>query len=400
VGAEELGPMLTRRLALKGLGGLGAAALGVTGCAARDPAGHALTTAATPRAARPPGTLLWHVRAPGGIISLVVADGLLCAGVDQSDVSSGVFGAYAMHVGTGRTAWTRYGDAAVTPFAAEAGVLFGDGPAGLAALSASGGKALWTADAGTVNPGSASTWVLVTGGTVCTTSQIGSSVQEARMVVIGLDSGTGQRKWAADFPSAPTGLTGAGGQVFAGSPTPPYKGSGKVAALDPATGQRRWTSADLRLTPGEIAATDNVVAVSTSQLSSSPGSHRTLGLDTATGRELWRADGAAYPLTAGGGLVYGVTRTLWARDARTGRQVWERAFSQPPVSLAAAGDIVLAASSDTVQALSAAAGNQLWSHTIPVHPIAITTADDVVYLAASSNPAAEDSADEVYAFQA
>jgi hypothetical protein len=81
VGSAEPGPVLTRRLALKGLGGLGAAALSVTGCA-RDPSGHALSTSALPRAARPPGTLLWHVRAPGGIISLVATGGLLCVGVD------------------------------------------------------------------------------------------------------------------------------------------------------------------------------------------------------------------------------------------------------------------------------------------------------------------------------
>lgn len=84
MGQAEPGPVLTRRRALKGLGGLGAVALWVTGCAARDPAGPALATAATPRAARPPGTPLWHVRAPGGIISLVATDGLLCACVDSS----------------------------------------------------------------------------------------------------------------------------------------------------------------------------------------------------------------------------------------------------------------------------------------------------------------------------
>jgi hypothetical protein len=224
VGVEGPVLWLTRRQALAGLGGLGAAALGVT---ARDPAGHALTTAATRRAAHSLGALLWHVRGPGGIVSLVAADGVLGAGV-AAGAPSNAFGAYAMYAGTGRKAWAQYGDNAVTPFAAGSGVLFGVGVGIVGALSAASGKVLWTAVAGFVNPGPASTWVLVTGDTVCTTSQMGSST--VRMVVLGLDSGTGRRKWAADFPSAPTGLTGAAGLVFAGSPPPPGKGSGKVVA--------------------------------------------------------------------------------------------------------------------------------------------------------------------------
>jgi outer membrane protein assembly factor BamB len=397
VGPEEPGPALTRRVALKGLGGLGVGALAVTGCAARNPAGHALATAAMRRAARPPGTLLWHARAPGGIISLVAADGLLCAGVDQADGLSGVFGAYAMHAGTGRKAWAQYADAAITPDVAEAGVLFGNSPAGVGALSAADGKALWTADAGVINPGLASTWVLVAGGTVCTTGDIGP-VQEPRNVVLGLDSGTGRRRWTADFPSGLTGITSAAGLVFAGSPVPPFKTSGKVAALDPATGRRRWTSADLRITPGEIVAAQTAVAISTSLQSSNPGSYCTLGLDIAAGHELWRADGAADPLAAAGERVYGVgTRTLWARDARTGRVVWERAFT--PAVLTVTEDIVLAGSSRQVQALSAAEGNELWSCAIPAYPIVITIADDVVYVASTSNPLA-DAADEICAFQA
>jgi eukaryotic-like serine/threonine-protein kinase len=399
VGMEGPGLGLTRRQALTGFGGLGAAALLAAGCAARDPAGHGLTTAATRRAVHPPGTLLWHVRAPGGIVSLVAAGSLLCAGVDDS--SSGLFGTYTMHTGTGQKAWSHYGDSAVTPFAVERGVLFGDGPAGVGALNAASGKVLWTASAGTVNPGLASTWVLVTGATVCTTSQIGSSIPETRNVVLGLDSGSGRRKWAADFPAVPMGLTSAAGLVFAGSPVPPFKGSGKVAALDAASGQRRWTSADLDLVPGDIVATENVVAVSTSLLSESPGTYRTLGLDSATGHELWRADGAADPLITSGGLVFGVTQTLWARDARTGRQVWEHAFGQKsPALLAVTQDIVLAASADKVQALSAAAGDELWSRTMPVYPVAVATADDVVYVAAESNPTTDEGGSEVYAFQA
>lgn len=399
MGLEGRGPSLTRRQALTGLGGLSAAALWITGCAAREPGGRALTIAATPRTAHPPGTLLWHVRAPGGILSLVAADGVLCAGVDDS--SSSVFGAYAMRASTGRKAWAQYGDSAVTPFASGSGVLFGVGPPGVGAVSATSGKVLWTTLAGAVNPGGASTWVLVTGGTLCTTSQIGGSIPEARTVVLGLDSGNGRRKWVADFPSVPTGLTGAAGLVFAGSPVPPGKGSGQVVALDAATGHRRWTSADLRMVPGEIAVTGDVVAVSTSLVSGSPGRYRTLGLDSATGHEIWWADGAAYPLTAGGGTVYGVTRTLWARDARTGRQVWEQAFGQqPPAILAVTEDIVLAASGDKVQALSATAGDQLWSHAMPAPPIAVTTVDDVVYVATESDPVADEDGSEVYAFQA
>ena len=337
MGLEGPGLRLTRRQALTGLGGLGAAALLVTGCAAREPTGHALTTAATRGAVHLPGTLLWHVRPPAGLVSLVVADGLLCAGVDA--------GVYAMHAGTGQKAWTQYGDTPITPFAVTDGVLFGVDIDGVVALNAANGKVLWIAPAGTVNPGGASTWLLVTGGTVCTTSGIGRPIPEVRNVVLGLDSGSGRRKWVADLPSVPTVLTSAGSLVFTASPVPPFNGSGKVVALDAATGQRRWTSADLHMIPGQIAATENVVAVSTGLLHQNPGRYRTLGLESATGHELWRADGAADPLIAGGGLVYGVTQTLWARDARTGRLVWEHAYGrQPPAILAATADIVLAAS--------------------------------------------------------
>ena len=155
------------------------------------------------------------------------------------------------------------------------------------------------------------------------------------------------------------------------------------------------------MSPGDIAVTEDVVAVSTSTLSQSPGRYCTLGLDSATGHELWRADGAVYPLTAGGGLVYGVTRTLWARDARTGRQVWEHAFGQQqPFVLAATENTVLAAFPDKVQALSAAAGDELWSHAMPRFPMVVTTADDVVYVAANSNPTTDKGIGEVYAFQA
>lgn len=290
---------------------------------------------------------------------------------------------------------------AALPFAAGTGALFGVGPYDVAALSTASGKVLWTSAAGAVNLGSASTWVLVSNGTVCTTSQIGGTNQDPRNVVLGLDSGNGRRKWMADFPSTPMGLACSGGTVFAGSPVSPWKGHGKIAALSAATGERRWTSADLHMVPGDIVTTAGTVTVTTNLLSSSPGSERTFGLNSATGRQLWRADEAASPLAAGGGLVFGVTRTLlWARDARTGHRVWEHAYrQQTPSTLAVTEDTVLAATGDKVQALSAATRNERWSHALRVLPIAITTADDVVYVAGTGDPAVDDGQTYIYAFQ-
>jgi len=395
---EEPGLRLTRRQALTGLGGLGAAALLVTGCTARNPAGHGLTTAATVNALVP-GTLLWRVRAPAGIVSLVATDSLVFAGVDDS---SGTFGGvYAMHAGTGQKAWTQYGDVTFAPYAVERDVLFGVGLDGVGALNATSGKVLWRAPAGTVNPVLASTWVLVTGGTVCTISDLGS-IPKSRGVVLGLDSSNGRRKWVADIPPGGTVLTGAGRLVFTASPVPPFNGSGRVVALDAATGQRRWTSANLHMVPGQIAATQDVVTVSTSDSLERPGRYLTIGLDSATGRELWRIDGSADPLIAGGGLVYGVGKTLWARDARTSRVVWEHAFGQhAPVILALTGGTVLASSARKVQALSAATGEGLWSQAIPAYPGGITTAAGKVYVPAASDPLAQDGGTNwIYAFQA
>jgi len=96
-----------------------------------------------------------------------------------------------------------------------------------------------------------------------------------------------------------------------------------------------------------------------------------------------------------------VTRTLWAREARTGRQVWERAFAPlPPVIIAVTGDTVLAATSDKIRALSATAGSERWNHAMPVHPMIITTAGDVVYVAGANDPIAGNGPTEVCAFQA
>ena len=395
---EEPGLRLTRRQALTGFGGLGAAALLATGCTARNPA----TTAGTLLDVFVPGTLLWRARPPAGIDSLVATDSLVFVGVGNS---SGTFGGvYAMHAGTGQKAWTQYGDISFSPYAVERGVLFGVGLDGVGALNAATGKVLWRAPvAGTVNLGLASTWVLVTDGTVCTTaSQVGSSIAQTRNVVLGLDSGSGRRKWVADLPSLPTVLTGAGRLVFTGSPAPPFKGSGQVVALDAATGRRRWTSANLHMVPGQIAVTENVVVVSTSDRSTVPGRYLTVGLDSATGHELWQADGSADPLIAGGGLVFGVDKTLWARDARSGRQVWEHAFGkQEPLILAATGGNVLANSGQKVHALSAATGEELWSQALPTYPVLFTTAAGAVYVAAVSNPLAEDGGTNwIYAFQA
>lgn len=176
---------------------------------------------------------------------------------------------------------------------------------------------------------------------------------------------------------------------------------GGVVALDPATGDQRW-SFQCRRESGLTVADGTVYLVGVD------GDRPTLyALAVADGTMRWATaiDAAAYRPTpaVADGSVYVGGDALQALDAATGDELWRGDY---PVSAAptAVDDSVVAVSETVVRVAEAADGAERWSADLGVDSTAVThspaVADDTVYVGAEGIAAYElGSGDRTYAVE-
>ena len=176
----------------------------------------------------------------------------------------------------------------------------------------------------------------------------------------------------------------ANGTIFA------VDGEVDVVAIDVAGGSKRWSVApkDLpdadRLNGGGIAFADGKLFVTTAK-------GIVLGLEAASGSEVWRHDVRAplrgAPAVAEGRvLVISADNQSFALDGGTGEPLWQHAAPGEPVAIlggstpaVSQGIVVVCYSSGEVNALSLESGIPLWSETVlrPRRTLAIAAINDI-----------------------
>lgn len=267
-------------------------------------------------------------------------------------------GVYAIDATTGKRAWTQDGDGSPLPFAAGSGAVYCIAGDGLAALSAATGRVLWNSGVGPLNGAAFPVYGLYEEGAVYTT--IGQGV-------VAVSGQTGKELWLSRTPAAPTALAFAAGTIYTGWQV---DGAGEVAALDAATGARRWTR-EVSTVPGGLAVTSGVVVSTTNlevSLADKLRKFATSALDASTGKLLWQsASNGTEAIAAGGGAVFTSPEPLAARDARTGAYLWQQISNadQPWALTLADGTLYTCGNGSELRALSASRGSPLWSYTTP-----------------------------------
>jgi outer membrane protein assembly factor BamB len=191
-----------------------------------------------------------------------------------------------------------------------------------------------------------------------------------------LDPGTGQERW-----SRPLARPLAAPIVTAGEAAVLVDDAGTLTAIRAATGDELWHRALGSLCAHAPAVTGADAVVVTLD------DGRVAAIDAARGATLWeRTPGGrlSAPAAAGDRVFVGSSSNhFYALDARSGRERWRWRTGGDVVGAAAAGERVYFVSLDNVlRAVDRGSGNQLWKAAIPSRPAAPPVAfDDVVVLA-------------------
>ena len=372
-----------RREALGGLIVAAAAAvLGGTGAAGCD-----VARAHTTNKLAVPGTLLWRFRtgAGGDQVSLAAADGMVYVDGVAPPVHTGV--TYGINATTGQETWRTHRSAIKLGYAAGAGAVFGSLASSkvtntIAALDAATGRARWKYGmAGTL---SALTYA---DGIVY--------AQTPGPGLLALDARTGHRRW---------GLTDLASQAIADDTTyvshrivePSVvehdvanhsvvkhakngASSGRLAALDGATGAQRWQVITGQVLQPLVVADGVVCGLASGQA---------YAFSSAAGHPLWHTSLAGLqnpPVPAmADGTVFFVRDQVWALDARTGARAWTRgaAAGQRLRALeTGSGTLYLGMADGTLLALAAGTGKTRWSQRLGSPVARIVTAGNAVYAA-------------------
>jgi outer membrane protein assembly factor BamB len=306
----------------------------------------------------------------------MTVDGVVCAGIaalypDMERTAS----VYAIDAATGKKAWTQDGSEGFLPFAAGSGMVYCLAGDGLAAVSAATGRVLWNSGVGPLNGATGFVYGLYEEDTVYTTVGQG---------VVAVSGQTGRELWLSRTPGLPTALAYAAGTIYTGWQV---SGAGEVAALDAATGARRW-SREVSTVPGGLAVTGGVVVSTTSleiSLADKLRKFAVSAVDASTGRLLWQsANKGTEAIAAGGGVVFTSPEPLGARDVRTGKYLWQRNGSgDQPWALDIAGGTLYTCGSE-LRALSALRGSPLWTYAMPSSIAGVmAVGKGVVYVGAS-----------------
>ena len=175
------------------------------------------------------------------------------------------------------------------------------------------------------------------------------------------DAATGRLRWVSPAENAViSSPTVVNGVVY-------VTGNENVYAFDAASGRPLWASSSIGAGYPALAVANGIVYVNIS--SNSPGTGRIAALNAATGQLRWRSDlitggiDTNASLTVANGLIYiGVDGGLAAFDAQTGRLRWitTPAKGTTGSTTAAANDLVYL-SIDRVYAFDAATGKLRWT---------------------------------------
>jgi outer membrane protein assembly factor BamB len=234
----------------------------------------------------------------GGGAGVVVAAGIVYA-VDHNGI------VHALDAGTGSARWTSIRQAAspTQPVVAGGRIYMGDLGGELVAINVADGSEAWR-----ISTGGAAGNPAYDGSSVFVTSQTGG--------LNAYDPTSGALKWHTDLGGDQVGTPSvAAGLVFVGPAGDAP--SGRLRAVDAATGLIRWTVNEPLLGP---AIVDGVVYTT-----SSAGD--VAALDPATGNQRWRVklNGIVRGVAVAGGIVYApadAEQRVYALDAATGGELW------------------------------------------------------------------------------
>jgi outer membrane protein assembly factor BamB len=215
----------------------------------------------------------------------------------------------AVEVADGSIAWeASFASPVRSSPAVSGGLVFVNDEGGrLTALATSDGTQAWTVDEGVA----AESMPLVMNGWLYVGTQRGD--------LLALDAATGSRRWAFSTGGELTHSPSSDGtRIFIGS------GDGTLYALDARTGERAWTFAGQATRWTTAAVRDGTVLTVGHEIEG--GGDALFAIDSASGRELWRAeeDEPLYAPSAAPGLalVADSSGTLRAYDPTTGTVRW------------------------------------------------------------------------------
>ena len=214
-----------------------------------------------------------------------------------------------------------------------------------------------------------------------------------RAAVIAYD-GAGQQRWSVPLPVG-SQLDSNVGPLVDGDTVYSTEGD-ELRSLDAGDGSQRWRLA-LGGSVYDASVRDGVVVVRVGPLDAG----HVLGVEAATGRELWRFTpprGAwlswqQLPTDDGGVVVTGERGALVVLERRDGRVRWSRPAGEraTPRVFAVAGNRVLWIDRGALESLDAATGELLWRAEGVVRPgefsAELTITGDVVIVALGVDPA-------------
>jgi outer membrane protein assembly factor BamB len=359
---------------------------------------------------RRPGDLLWH--APVGsradvVDSVFAVHGVVCVSAGTAHTSTG-HDICVLDSATGKLAWREaQGPDGLFVSAAGSGAVFSFAvtrtsvlpttrgfATSVVASSVSSGRTLWTYKAGDLFSIAETGWLVYAADTVYVSAGATEGPSTATAGMTALDARTGRPRWTVRLAEIGVSPAVADGVVYACTAGSLPDQTGRIVALNGETGARLWESAAVTGATGVLLVDDGVVC----------GDDFTdpvwtaFALDSATGRQLWRATLKSTVLAATGGVVLsGVVAGLpdqgrvWAQQVKTGKVAWTRVF--PGSSLVAAADGVLYFGSDNgaLHAVAAGTGDTLWEYRLAAGVEAAAVFGSVVY--------AGDAAGTVYAVQ-
>jgi outer membrane protein assembly factor BamB len=290
---------------------------------------------------------------------------------------------YAFDAATGRRRWAFHtGDEVISePAVADDTVYFGGADHQFYALDASRGCLRWAVR--TTGPIEYAAPLIVE-GTVYFGSRDGH--------IWALDGHTGEARWrfdaGASFRAAPA--LSAGILIF-GTET------GELFAVAAQTGTKEWSRTLGQRIYG-VSMADNTVFVASAPAPQGGGTGSSFRADKGTlyafdarsGRERWRFESGRMevsPAIANGALYLGTTHVVYAIDRLTGRRMWQfdlgadEITSEPSVT---GGTIYFGTAFGSLEALDAKTGAELWTLSAD-EPITVapSAADSLVYFVGS-----------------
>ena len=180
--------------------------------------------------------------------------------------------------------------------------------------------------------------------------------------VLAYDTATGEKRWTSADVGAATGSPAvANGTVYVatrGTDTDAYEDNGGLYALDAATGEVQWRTENAHR--GDPFVADGVVYVANA------------AYDAATGERLWYGTGTLAGVSDGTAYLHNGS-TVWAHDAATGEVQWRARLPTSADTVDAEGAVTsdrvyltveTANASHPVYALSTDDGSVAWTHAV------------------------------------